>query len=105
MTSTSYPDKTVCDESVEQGAVIQYVDRADGYKECHVIGRYDASNDDLMFNLLSERNPALGVSMTYPLGAVAVEFIAMLARSHSCWSVIIQGSLVQVELFDLQLLM
>ena len=68
VTSISYPDKSVCDESVEQGAVLQYIDRADGYKECHVIGRYDASNDDLFYNLLSEKNPALGVSMTYPMG-------------------------------------
>ena len=54
VTSPSYPDKTVCDESVEQGAVLQYIDRVDGYKECHVIGRYDASNDDLFFNLLHD---------------------------------------------------
>jgi len=73
VTSPSYPDKTVCDESVEQGAVLQYIDRVDGYKECHVIGRYDASNDDLFFNLLSERNPALGVSMTYPLGTMQTD--------------------------------
>lgn len=68
VTSVSYPDKTVCDESVEQGAVLQYINRADGYKECHVIGRYDSNNDDLYYKLLSERNPALGLSMTYPLG-------------------------------------
>lgn len=68
VTSASYPDKTVCDESVEQGAVLQYIDRSDGFKACHVIGRYDATNDDLYYKLLSEKNPALGVSMTYPLG-------------------------------------
>lgn len=68
VTTVSYPDKSVCDDSVEQGAVLQYIDRADGYKECHVIGRYDASNDDMLYKLLSEKNPALGVSMTYPLG-------------------------------------
>lgn len=68
VTSPSYPDKTVCDESVEQGAVLQYIDRVDGYKECHVIGRYDASNDDMFYSLLSEKNPALGISMTYPKG-------------------------------------
>jgi hypothetical protein len=62
------PDKSVCDPKTEKGAVIQYLDRSDGYKECHVIGRYDPKVDDLDYSLIDERDPTKGVIMTYPLG-------------------------------------
>jgi hypothetical protein len=53
----------------QRGAAIQYLNRtSDGYKECHVIGRYDPSNENSEFNLLVAHNPAAGVSMTYPKG-------------------------------------
>jgi hypothetical protein len=68
VTAVSMPSSDVCDPITENGAVIQYLDRADGYKECHVIGRYDSKKDDLSYKLLDERNPTLGVTMTYPLG-------------------------------------
>lgn len=62
------PASTVCDPTTKSGAVIQYLDRSDGYKECHVIGRYDKTKDDLSYKLLDEKNPTKGVSMKYPLG-------------------------------------
>mmetsp|Transcript_21421 Transcript_21421/g.31021 ORF Transcript_21421/g.31021 Transcript_21421/m.31021 type:complete len:303 (+) Transcript_21421:130-1038(+) len=69
VTAESMPSSDVCDPTTEKGAVIQFLDRTnDDYKECHVIGRYDSSKDDLDYNLLDERNPTKGVSMTYPLG-------------------------------------
>lgn len=59
----------ICDPNIYEGAALQYLDRADGYKECNVIGRYDSSVDDIYYKLLDDQNPAFGVSMTYPLGA------------------------------------
>lgn len=61
---------TACDPNVvTNGAAVQYLDRlSDGYKECHVIGRYDSTHDDIHYKILDERNPAYGVSMKYPLG-------------------------------------
>lgn len=68
VTEESYPSD-ICDAKSQEGAVIQYLHRqSDDYKECHVIGRYDKNNDDIHYRQLSESNPALGVSMTYPLG-------------------------------------
>ena len=68
VTDVSMPDKAVCDPKTEKGAVIQYLDRSDGYRECHVIGRYDPKTDDLDYRLIDERDPTKGVIMTYPLG-------------------------------------
>jgi hypothetical protein len=68
VTADSMPSSAVCDPATKSGAVIQYLDRADGYKECHVIGRYDKTKDDLSYQLLDERNPTKGIAMTYPLG-------------------------------------
>lgn len=60
--------KNIC-ENNQKGAAIQFMDRvSDGYKECHVIGRYDPAHENSEFSLLSSHDPAAGVSMTYPLG-------------------------------------
>lgn len=72
VTQASEPTHTnggnICLES-QKGAAIQYLNRlSDGYKECHVIGRYDPSNENSEFNLLNPADPAAGVSMTYPQG-------------------------------------
>jgi hypothetical protein len=66
VTPTSYP-VSVCDAKTQQGAALQYVARRD-YKECNVIGHYDASRDDIYYSLLDSSNPALGLSMRYPDG-------------------------------------
>jgi hypothetical protein len=58
----------VCDPVKYHGAAIQYLDRSDGYKECHVIGRYDSTQDDIHYKLIDEKNPVFGISMTYPMG-------------------------------------
>ena len=67
VTIDSMPSSSVCEPS-KVGSVIQYLDRSDGYKECHVIGRYDSTKDDLLYKPLDEKNPIKGISMTYPLG-------------------------------------
>lgn len=64
--ASSYPK--VCDPATQQGAALQYINRADGYQECNVIGHYDAYRDDLYYDLLDHGNPAKGVSMRYPDG-------------------------------------
>ena len=67
VTNASIPHH-ICRDG-QQGAALQYLNRSsDGYHECHVIGRYDANNDDNEFSLLESHNPAMGVSMKYPLG-------------------------------------
>ncbi len=62
VTNASIPHH-ICRDG-QQGAAIQYLNRSsDGYHECHVIGRYNALNDDNEFSLLESHNPARGVSM------------------------------------------
>ena len=46
---------------------MQYLEMGDFY-DCYVIGRYDATRDDLSFALLDANDPSKGVSMTYPQG-------------------------------------
>lgn len=67
VSASSLPVK-VCDPETEIAAAVQYLDRADGYQECHVIGRYESSRDDLYYKPLNPDNPAEGVSMSYPSG-------------------------------------
>lgn len=54
----------------KDGAAIQYVDRADGYQECEVIGHYDPLRDDTYFSILDEKNqdPSKGIAMKYLFG-------------------------------------
>ena len=48
--------------------VLQYLLRSDGYKECHIIGKYDPVKDDSSFSLLDSSDPSKGVSLTYAQG-------------------------------------
>jgi hypothetical protein len=67
VSAKSFPSD-VCDPQ-KNAAVLQYVNRvSDGYKECNIIGHYDASRDDTFFSLLDQSNPAKGVSMKYLYG-------------------------------------
>jgi hypothetical protein len=53
----------------QKGAAIQFIKRkSDDYTECHVIGRYDESNENSEFSLISSSDPSKGVSMKYPYG-------------------------------------
>jgi hypothetical protein len=36
--------------------------------DCHVVGRYNADNDDLSYSMLDSRDPTKGVSISYPSG-------------------------------------
>ena len=38
------------------------------YTDCHVVGRYNAQNDDLSYAMLDSRDPTKGVSISYPSG-------------------------------------
>lgn len=64
--SVSLP-ASVC--SGKHGAAMQYLNRlSDGYKECHVIGKYDPTQDDTHFSLLDVSDPSRGVSLKYSTG-------------------------------------
>lgn len=66
VTSLSIPN--VCsDVNAATGAALQYSEEP-GKEICHVIGKYDESQDDLYYSLLDSTDPSKGVSMTYPLG-------------------------------------
>ena len=52
----------------KRGAAMQYLNRSDGWHECHVIGRYDASQDDTHYSLLDITDPSKGVSIRYSAG-------------------------------------
>lgn len=58
----------VCSTKNKTGVVLQYLLRNDGYKECHVIGKYDPAKDDSSFSLLDSSDPSKGVSLTYAQG-------------------------------------
>lgn len=49
------------------GVAIQYLQRSN-YQECHIIGKYDASNDDIIYSLLDVSDPSKGISMKYANG-------------------------------------
>lgn len=66
VTSESFP--SVCDQSSQQAAALQYVNRADGYQECEVIGHYEANRDDIYYSHIDVSDPSKGVSMKYPDG-------------------------------------
>mmetsp|Transcript_41280 Transcript_41280/g.71521 ORF Transcript_41280/g.71521 Transcript_41280/m.71521 type:complete len:303 (-) Transcript_41280:990-1898(-) len=66
VTLASFPSG-VCKDT-QMGAALQYIDRKDGYKECNVIGLYDAARDDTYFSLLDPKDPSKGVSMKYMFG-------------------------------------
>jgi hypothetical protein len=50
------------------GAAIQYLDRADGYQECEVIGHFDPEREDTEFSLLNNQDPSKGVTLKYLYG-------------------------------------
>lgn len=68
VTPESFP--SVCDKGSQQAAALQYVNRADGYQECDVIGHYDANQDDIYYSLVDVSDPSKGVSMRYPDGTL-----------------------------------
>ena len=52
----------------KRGAAMQYLNRTDGWTECHVIGKYDATQDDSHYTLLDSDDPSKGVSIKYAAG-------------------------------------
>jgi hypothetical protein len=67
VTQRSVPE--VC--AGKDGAALQYVVRAsDGYKECEILGHYDALHDDAEFSVMDVQDPSKGVSMKYADGNV-----------------------------------
>lgn len=50
------------------GVAMQYVELADGFYDCYIIGRYDPKHDDLFYSLLDPNDPSKGVSIKYPDG-------------------------------------
>jgi hypothetical protein len=52
----------VCNSN-QVGAALQYIDREDGYKECHVIGYYDQNRDDTHYSLIDQYDPTKGVAI------------------------------------------
>jgi hypothetical protein len=70
VTEQSFP--SVCDPDNQQAAALQYINRADGFTECEVIGHYDSSRDDLYYSLIDVSDPSKGVSMKYPDGSKCV---------------------------------
>jgi len=67
VSNSSMPAGHICKPS-QLGAAMQFLNRSDGYKECHVIGRYDATKDDASFGLLDVSDPSKGVSIKYTAG-------------------------------------
>lgn len=65
VSNASLPVNQLCKST---GAALQYLNRSDGYKECHVIGKYDTTQDDTHFTLLDISDPSRGVSMKYSAG-------------------------------------
>jgi hypothetical protein len=66
VTQASFPFG-IC-EDTQMGSAIQYIDRADGFQECNVIGHYDPDRDDTYFSLLDQSDPSKGVSLKYLFG-------------------------------------
>mmetsp|Transcript_6215 Transcript_6215/g.9371 ORF Transcript_6215/g.9371 Transcript_6215/m.9371 type:complete len:297 (-) Transcript_6215:143-1033(-) len=54
-------------KGITSAVALQYMTYAT-YSDCYVIGKYDPSNDDLSYKLIDEKDPTVGVSMTYALG-------------------------------------
>jgi hypothetical protein len=66
VTDDSLPQ--VCSSIHQAAAALQYLERADGYHECDVIGNYDDLRDDTHYKLINSNNPAVGVMVTYQFG-------------------------------------
>ncbi len=66
VTKESLP--TICSSIHQEAAALQYLERADGYHECDVIGNYDDLRDDTHYKLIDTNNPTKGVMVTYQFG-------------------------------------
>lgn len=84
VSNSSMPSNHLCKA---RGAAMQYLNRSDGYKECHVIGKYDSSQDDAHFSLLDIGDPSRGVSIKYTAG-------------DKCPSGVLRSATINVECFN-----
>jgi hypothetical protein len=50
------------------GVVLQWATYSEDDYYCYVIGHYDSTQHELKYSLLDIRNPAKGVSISYPAG-------------------------------------
>lgn len=65
----AYPIPAACSKLHKTaGVALQWVDFGGGNSDCYVIGRYDASHDDLSYTLLDPLDSSKGVSIKYPEG-------------------------------------
>jgi hypothetical protein len=62
------PIPEACDKMGKVGVAMQYVYLDEKNYDCYVIGKYDASKDDLSYTLMNAADPSEGVRMTYPYG-------------------------------------
>jgi len=65
VTSASLPG--ACSNMGKQGVALQYL-QLDSFADCYIIGRYDATRDDLHYKLMDPADPTKGVSIVYPTG-------------------------------------
>jgi len=62
VTSSSYPD--YCPKV--SATVLQYKEKDNGFKECHVLGKMPLSESDYKYSLIDMMDPTKGVRVTYP---------------------------------------
>lgn len=84
VSNSSMPANQLCKS---RGAALQYLNRSDGYKECHVIGKYDSTQDDAHFSLLDIADPSRGVTIKYAAG-------------DKCPSGVLRSATIEVECFN-----
>jgi len=65
VTAASLPG--ACSKVGKSGVALQYLQLQDA-SDCYIIGRYDATRDDLSFSLLNPNDPSKGVTLSYPTG-------------------------------------
>jgi hypothetical protein len=52
----------------KSGVVLQWATYSEDEYYCYIIGHYDSTQHELKYSLLDIRNPAKGVSISYPAG-------------------------------------
>ena len=72
VSKTSIPQE--CVTLGRKGTVLQSAYYDAQHYDCYVIGRYDPTQDDLLFKVYDDKDPSKGVSMTYPAGDKCASF-------------------------------
>jgi len=65
VTAASVPG--ACSNMGKMGVALQYL-QLESFADCYIIGRYDASRDDLHYHHIDPSDPTKGISMVYPTG-------------------------------------